>query len=273
MMYTGCRMRHERAHRQPEQTPPYGELPAVAAALDSSGEVQTDLLHGEGLRFRLEHETVLELFPNAHPDGGVVRLSGAAFHLELVRQPPATIGNDGLIVEQSTPAAGWQRLTVTAAGAVTFVSGPGRPPEPATMPQEDPIPSDEPITALADETLASDNPGADPTVSTEPSSPAKPDSQPRVACGGRLGNDPRVKETKTGQLVAEFEIAVKEAPDDAPRWVKCVAFGARAARIRDGLRKGQFVDVIGYEHAKTRTGRDGHPRTEVQLYVAVVKPR
>jgi len=53
-----------------------------------------------------------------------------------------------------------------------------------------------------------------------------------------------------------------------------VAFGEKAAQLRDqDLKKGELINVVGYEHLRLFKNKDGAERSEIQIYAAVVKRR
>lgn len=48
-------------------------------------------------------------------------------------------------------------------------------------------------------------------------------------------------------------------------------FGERATQLQsDELKKGELINVIGYEHERTWTDKNDQQRTEVQIYAAVI---
>ena len=68
---------------------------------------------------------------------------------------------------------------------------------------------------------------------------------------GNLGRDPEMRYTPGGSAVTEFSLAVNENRKDKESgewvqdttWVNCVAWGDQAARIAEGLRKGNLCYV------------------------------
>jgi single-stranded DNA-binding protein len=98
--------------------------------------------------------------------------------------------------------------------------------------------------------------------------------QQRVRLAGRLGTDPRFRETRTGVLIGTFPLGVAQH-DGSTKWEQVVAFRERAERLRGegGPRKGQSVDVIGYRHVREQPNRDGKLKRVEEVYAVVVKPR
>lgn len=68
---------------------------------------------------------------------------------------------------------------------------------------------------------------------------------------GNVGKDPEIRSTGSGTLVANFSVAlserVKQGGDwtDKTEWVSLVAFGKTAEIVRDYVRKGSKIHVIG----------------------------
>ena len=97
--------------------------------------------------------------------------------------------------------------------------------------------------------------------------------QERVQLAGRLGQNPTMRTTRNGVLIARFPVGVKD-PDDANKttWEMVLAFRDRAAWVRDTLHRGDAVEVIGYRHQRDIPGRNG-PRTVEEIYATVIKQR
>ncbi|NOG70498.1 single-stranded DNA-binding protein [Roseicella sp. DB1501] len=69
---------------------------------------------------------------------------------------------------------------------------------------------------------------------------------------GNVGKDPKTKTLDRGGLTARFSIATAEAWYDAKdqrqektSWHPCVAYGKTAELVRDHVRQGQQVSIIG----------------------------
>ena len=76
---------------------------------------------------------------------------------------------------------------------------------------------------------------------------------------GNLGRDPELRYLESGQTVANFTVAVRQAKRDAPaRWVKVAVWGKAAQYVGDYVRKGDSVLLIGRTEApEVFTRRDG----------------
>ena len=107
-----------------------------------------------------------------------------------------------------------------------------------------------------------------------PPNPNEDKERARVRLAGRLGTDPRFRETRTGVLVGSFPIAVPQ-DDGSTRWETVVAFKERAAKLRGdgGPKKGRHVEVIGSRRCREQPTRDGKVRVVEEVYAVVVKPR
>ena len=122
--------------------------------------------------------------------------------------------------------------------------------------------------------------GRQTSAAVEPPAPtgeaADPEAreQHRVTLAGRLGQHPKVRTTPKGTLVAQFPLGVKDETDlDKTTWHTVFAFRERAVQVRDRLKKGDAVEVIGYVHERQIPRRDGTTRTVREVYATVLKPR
>lgn len=99
-------------------------------------------------------------------------------------------------------------------------------------------------------------------------------AQPRVQLAGRLGQNPTLRTTPKGTLVARFPLGVRDEQDlEKTIWHTVLAFKQRAEQVRDQLKKGDAAEVIGYLHTREILRRDGSSRTIQEVYATVVKPR
>ena len=64
---------------------------------------------------------------------------------------------------------------------------------------------------------------------------------------GNVGRDPEQRSTQSGDSVTSFSVAVRQGfKRDAPSvWFRCSVWGKRGDTIRDHLRKGMKVMVVG----------------------------
>ena len=111
-----------------------------------------------------------------------------------------------------------------------------------------------------------------PPLSNPPGAPER-DYVPRLT--GRLARNPRFHETKKGVLVCEFDLGVKDQDDPTKTtWYAIAVFGERAEKLKDAVKQGDLVEVIGsYKHVREFTGRDGRKRRKEQYYPTAVKLR
>lgn len=94
----------------------------------------------------------------------------------------------------------------------------------------------------------------------------------RLTLAGRLGRVPSFRTTRSGTLIASFPLAVRDDAGETT-WHTVLAFGERAEQLREGLAKGQHLEVIGYLHQRERTTRSGETRTIDEIYATVVRSR
>lgn len=259
-------------HRSPDGTA--WSATGIAAALDTEPQALPDAVAGNGWRFRLGRPpgTELELFPAA----GVVRVASPDVHVALVRQDPPAVEPAGVIFVR-TSERGTSRLVVAPDGAVTLALTP-IPPAASDVsapetPADVPLSAERPMTPPSTAEPVSGDPGAAETASdNHPDQQSTPETQPRLTLRGRLGAAPRFRTTRNDRLIGRFPLAVHEPEADATTWHTVVAFGERAARLQtEALRKGELIDVIGYEHERTFTDKAGQERKEVELFAAVIK--
>ena len=158
-------------------------------------------------------------------------------------------------------------------------TSPEVPPPPVVPRPPDYRPAASPAHALAEPALRVGNSAWEPstvqlpTPTGEAAAAAEPEEQERVTLAGRLGQDPRLRTTPNGTLIAQFPLGVKDETDRTKTtWHQVLAFQQRAEQVRDRLKKGDVVEVIGYRHERTIPRRNG-PRTVAQIYATVVTPR
>ena len=92
----------------------------------------------------------------------------------------------------------------------------------------------------------------------------------RVVVSGRVGKPPVSGTTPKGQPKLTFQVAEHPEPDQTV-WHHIVAFAKRAEQLRGTLRGGEPVEVVGYRHERTVTGRDGRVRTVAEIYATAVR--
>lgn len=105
-----------------------------------------------------------------------------------------------------------------------------------------------------------------------PSPDPKPESQAeRLSFRGRAGTDLSFRTTRNGRAIGRFPLAVRDEAGDTA-WHNVVVFGERAERLREVVRRGEVIEVVGYLHERTARARGGQPRVIQELYAAVVRP-
>jgi single stranded DNA-binding protein len=84
-----------------------------------------------------------------------------------------------------------------------------------------------------------------------------------AAFSGRAGSVPELKTAPSGAVWAAFSVALGSG-DDAT-WIRVSVFGDLARDLSERLEKGEKVYCEGRLTLSTWTGRDGEPRTGLQL--------
>jgi len=86
---------------------------------------------------------------------------------------------------------------------------------------------------------------------------------------GRLGSDATLRMTTSGTAVLSWSMAVDTGYGDRKEtlWIDCALFGQRAESLRDHLRKGRQVAVVGEIGLRQYTTRDGQHRATLTLRV------
>lgn len=246
------------------------DVGALAAALNVLPETTSDLALGDGIAFRLlspSRQTLLEVFPTG-PRAPVVRITGEDLQLSLFRQvEPPQVALEGLIFEMpNTPEQRWLSLGPT--GEATLFYDPGRA---ESLQERAPLPE----RPEQQETPEPRAPGdvVSETTHQRTLPEVQPEKQPRITYSGRLGTDPRCRTTPRAVLVCSFPVAEKREGVEKPTWRKTVAFQELAKKVQDSLKRGMFVDVVGYEHERIRTSRDGATRVDHEVYAVSVHHR
>lgn len=89
---------------------------------------------------------------------------------------------------------------------------------------------------------------------------------------GRLGRDPDVKDTKSGEQMTTFSIAVGETYTDKQgekvkltEWINCVAYRKLGEICSKYLVKGSHVYVSGKFNTRKYIGKDGTEKSSVTI--------
>lgn len=99
----------------------------------------------------------------------------------------------------------------------------------------------------------------------------------RVCLTGRLGRDPDVRSTASGNTVLGFSLAVSERRrnqqtgqwEDCTNWVNCTVFGKRAEALASILTKGMLICVEG-RLRWSQWERDGQKRSAIDVVVTEI---
>jgi single stranded DNA-binding protein len=99
----------------------------------------------------------------------------------------------------------------------------------------------------------------------------------QIACYGRLGQDPRALETRTGKAMTVASIAVelpiRDSDEPHTEWIGIVAFG-RLAETLARQHKGETVSVSGRAQHSSYTTSTGEIRAQLQVIAdAIVSAR
>ena len=94
----------------------------------------------------------------------------------------------------------------------------------------------------------------------------------RITLRGRVGAAPRLRTTPKQRLIAQFPLGVR-GDDERTTWWPILAFDARAEQMRDHVKKGDVLEVIGYRHTRSIQCSYGTAREIDEVYATVIKPR
>ncbi len=86
---------------------------------------------------------------------------------------------------------------------------------------------------------------------------------------GRLGKDPEVRYTQSGDAVCSFSLAVgwKGKEKEGTEWVPCTAFGKLGEICGQYLKKGSQVFVQGRFKTDKFTDKDGQERYSTKINI------
>jgi single-strand DNA-binding protein len=106
----------------------------------------------------------------------------------------------------------------------------------------------------------------------------------KIVIVGRLGRDPEMRFTPTGQAVTSFSVAtdnmrqVDGKPVKETIWFKVSAWGKQAESCNNYLQKGKLVLVEGRLTADSKTGgpkiwtsQDGTQRASFEIFASTVR--
>ena len=91
---------------------------------------------------------------------------------------------------------------------------------------------------------------------------------------GRLGNDPEVRFTQSGDAVANISLAVSEKWKDKQgqqqektEWVRCTAFKRQAEVIGEYLKKGSLVHITGKFTTRKWDNKEGVTQYSTEIVI------
>jgi primosomal replication protein N len=132
------------------------------------------------------------------------------------------------------------------------------------------------VTLFAKTRASSSEPVSSPTEQLSEPLPADTQSneeskkEPRLSLSGRVGTKPSFRTTRKGTLVGGFALAVHEG--DKTTWHNVKAFGERAEKLKDSIKTGDAVEIVGYLHEKRVKTKAGGTRTAQEIYAVVITP-
>ena len=101
----------------------------------------------------------------------------------------------------------------------------------------------------------------------------------KVIVVGDLGRDPELRYTPEGKAVAAFSLVARRqwltadgTPQQAEEWFNVIAWGAKAERCKQWLRKGNRVYVEGHLQTRTWVGQDHLRRVRTELVLSEMIP-
>lgn len=94
---------------------------------------------------------------------------------------------------------------------------------------------------------------------------------------GRVGRDPEIRTTSSGQTVASFSLAVDESYKkdgqkvEKTEWINCVVWGKQADFVAQYITKGRLVHVAGKWTTRKWQDKDGNDRYSTECNVNSVQ--
>jgi single-strand DNA-binding protein len=85
---------------------------------------------------------------------------------------------------------------------------------------------------------------------------------------GRLGNDPQLRTTQTGEPVANFNLAIDQGYGErkTTAWVRVVVWGKQAEACSQHLGKGDLVEVHSQRfQVSVWTAQDNSPQGQLEV--------
>lgn len=85
---------------------------------------------------------------------------------------------------------------------------------------------------------------------------------------GNLGRDAELKQTKSGDSVCTFSVAVSDKRTDSTAWYACSVWGARGSVLAPMLTKGKSVWISGRLVPREYKGKNDELRTSFDVRVS-----
>lgn len=231
---------------------------AIGAYLNAKGRPVFEPAFGGGEGFDVDYlGSTMELYPQRE----TVIFRDEDVEIRWFHAAPPTLinepGRQGVTFVKQT-ADKLKNLSIETGGTVVFAIFPGLPEAPA-KPYATPDP--EVGTPEVSKPL--------PQTSGD-GGKAKAEKDPRVELSGRVGKDPILKKTVKGGDVLTFSVAVANGTEK-PDWHRMVAFGERALALSETLKRGDKVDVIGYQASSTRMETDKKTGEKIEKQYTFVR--
>ena len=246
--------------RQPRRGRARWNIDAVSQRLHAEPFAVIDPAFGEGTRLAFGPTTTpvttLELYTLT--SAARIRCQGLLIEVTGVAPPAVTDAelpaDEESVVLSNTPKGNDLRVGIAAQGDVSlFVAAS----ELLVLEQVSQETAEKAPKASGEEEALST---AEPETTAE-------QSQERISISGRVGADPTFRTTAKGVVLARFPVA--QHLDGKTVWHQVLVFGERAELLREALKKGQGVDVVGYVHE--RQAHDNKDKIIKEIYAALVK--
>lgn len=230
-------------------------------ALASASHPIVSQAHGEGRRYPVGGQyDDPQGWLDVYPASGFVRWQSAGIGLGGQFPDPPYVEADRLVFSAESEHE-FRSMTVTDQGEVTLFVAPNPPVrEPDVIGQA--LAQADHDDRLITEAMATQKIAADQSKPIETNiktaSNTKPETErgERVEIPGRVGRDPRLRETAKGVKIAKFPLAEHPEGDDGPtRWHTIVAFKELAQKVSETVKKGDELKVIGYRNEHEYNGK------------------
>ncbi len=227
------------------ETPRPLSIETVTQSLGINPKTEADRLLGPRVTFAMEAATL-----SVFPDRRAVRVETGLVDCNIAGVTAITRGEVGSIRIEAQSEQETVTLEVHASGTLLFSR---------RLAQE--VVS--PVVGLVD-----DNDFVSVQALRRAGAPEQGEKEKTVTVLGNVARKLPTRETATGKKIATAVIAEHHGEPGQEQTVfhKVLGFEARVALV-EGLEVGQRVQVIGYPHLNTWTGRDGKQHEETQIYI------